>query len=72
MKKFLSLLAALFIIECFQAHAEKRSVVLERYLTGHLDKSPFICQLPLNDGTKIYLWSRGVGSENKALMTISK
>lgn len=35
-------------------------------------KSPFICQLPLNDGTKIYLWSRGVGSENKALMTISK
>lgn len=47
MKKFLSLLAALFIIECFQAHAEKRSVVLERYLTGHVDRSKTVRRSPM-------------------------
>ena len=54
MKKFLSLLGVLFFISSFQVYAEKKSVILDHYFTGHVDKSKSIRRSPMQIPIDVY------------------
>lgn len=54
MKKFLSLLGVLIFIGSFQVYAEKSPVILDHYLTGHVDRSKSIRRSPMQIPIDVY------------------